>query len=505
MDQKLRFDGRVALVTGAGAGLGKAYALLLAERGALVIVNDLGGGKHGDGKSSMAADKVVDEIIKKGGKAVADYNSVVDGEKVVKTALENFGRIDIVINNAGILRDKSFARISDADWDMINSVHLKGAFKITQAAWPHFRKQNYGRVIMTSSCSGLYGNFGQANYSAAKMALIGLSNTLAIEGKKNNIHCNVIVPTAASRLTENILPPDLFAELKPELIAPVVAWLCHEDCGDNGVVIESSAGWAAKFGASVQVSSDLKYLYEGQENFSAFPTFAILPGLMAIMTSEATLDAIPNIKYDLSQILHGEQYLETYRSMPTNGLLTSKFCIADVMDKGKSAVVIYDVYTFDENNNKICYGQTSVFIVNAGGFGGKRSSDKVVPTQNTPERPADSVITQATVKNQAALYRLSGDLNPLHISPEFASMSGYSEPILHGLCSLGFSVRHVLQQYGRNDPKMFKAVKVRFSKPVVPGETLKTEMWQDGNRILFRTSAVETGIFVTSGDYHTSP
>ncbi|XP_026677530.1 peroxisomal multifunctional enzyme A [Diaphorina citri] len=229
MPEQVRFDGRVAIVTGAGAGLGRSYALLLAERGASVVVNDLGGQRDGDGKSSKAADTVVAEIRSKGGKAVPNYNSVVDGDKIVQTALENFGRIDIVINNAGILRDKSFARISDTDWQLVQDVHLTGAFRVSRAAWPHMKKQNYGRLVMTASNSGLLGNFGQANYSAAKMALVGLSNTLSIEGEKNNIHCNVIVPTAASRLTEDILPPDFFEELRPDLIAPVVAWLCHEE------------------------------------------------------------------------------------------------------------------------------------------------------------------------------------------------------------------------------------------------------------------------------------
>lgn len=220
-------------------GLGRCYALLLASRGASVVVNDLGGGRHGDGSSSKAADTVVNEIREAGGKAVANYDSVEDGEKIIKTAIDNFGRVDIVINNAGILRDKSFAKLSDLDWgtylfdckqlqmylllnihkiffisDLIHRVHLKGSFKTTQAAWPYFKKQKYGRIIMTSSNSGIYGNFGQANYSAAKMGLIGLSNTIAIEGEKSNIFCNVIIPTAASRLTEDILPPGLVLWLK---------------------------------------------------------------------------------------------------------------------------------------------------------------------------------------------------------------------------------------------------------------------------------------------------
>jgi len=244
---ELRFDGRVAIVTGAGGGLGRSYAHLLAARGASVVVNDLGGSRSGEGQSSKAADVVVEEIHKNGGKAVANYDSVEFGDNLVKTALENFGRIDIVINNAGILRDKSFARTSDNDWDLVHRVHLKGAFSVTRAAWPHMKKQQYGRIVMTASVAGIYGNFGQANYSAAKLGLIGLCNTLAIEGERSGIQCNVIVPMATSRLTQDIFPPELLETLKPELIAPVVAWLCHEECSDNGSIIESAGGWAGKY------------------------------------------------------------------------------------------------------------------------------------------------------------------------------------------------------------------------------------------------------------------
>lgn len=233
-DGKLRYDGRVAVVTGAGAGLGREYALLLAERGAKVVVNDLGGTHSGEGASQRAADIVVEEIRRAGGEAVADYNSVIDGAKVIETAVKAFGRVDILVNNAGILRDRSLAKTSEQDWNLVNDVHLKGSFKCTQAAFPHMKSQNYGRIIMTSSNSGIYGNFGQANYSAAKMGLVGLANTVAIEGARNNVLCNVIIPTAASRMTEGILPDILFNELKPKLIAPVVAYLCHESCEDNG-------------------------------------------------------------------------------------------------------------------------------------------------------------------------------------------------------------------------------------------------------------------------------
>ena len=246
MAGELRFDGRVVLVTGAGGGLGKEYALAFASRGASVVVNDLGGDAKGGGKNSAAADKVVEEIRSFGGKAVADYNSVEDGDKVVQTALDAFGRIDVLINNAGILRDRSFGRTSDVDWDLVHRVHLRGAFKVTRAAWPHMRKQKYGKIIMTSSTSGVLGNFGQANYSAAKMGLIGLSNTLSIEGTKYNVLSNAVVPTAASRLTKGLMPPDVFNALKPEYIAPFVVYLCHESCLENGGVFEMAGGWGAQ-------------------------------------------------------------------------------------------------------------------------------------------------------------------------------------------------------------------------------------------------------------------
>jgi len=178
--------------------------------------------------------------------AVANYDSVEHGAKIVQTALDTFGRIDIVINNAGILRDKSFAGMSDADWNIIFLVHVQGAYAVTKAAWAAMRKQQYGRIIMTTSAAGLYGNFGQANYSAAKLALVGFAATLAKEGESKNIHCNTIAPIAGSRMTETVLPKELVDALKPEFVSPLVAWLCHEDCEENGGVFEVGAGWIAK-------------------------------------------------------------------------------------------------------------------------------------------------------------------------------------------------------------------------------------------------------------------
>ena len=246
MAAPLRFDGRVVIVTGAGRGLGRTYALLFGSRGAKVVVNDLGGSHTGAGQDSTPAQQVCDEIKKLGGVAVPNYDSVEDGEKIVKTALDNFGRIDIVINNAGILRDKSFGNMKDEDWDLIHRVHLRGSMSVARAAWEHMRKQNFGRIIMVSSAAGIYGNFGQANYSSAKLGLVGLTFTLAKEGQKRNILVNCIAPIAGSRMTETVMPPDFIEALKPEYVAPLVGYLCHESSTTTGGLFELGAGWVGR-------------------------------------------------------------------------------------------------------------------------------------------------------------------------------------------------------------------------------------------------------------------
>jgi len=242
----IRFDGKVAIVTGAGGGLGKTYALELAKRGAKVVVNDLGGSTSGVGADASAAQKVVAEIKAAGGVAVENHDSVEFGEKIVKTAIDSFGRIDIVIANAGILRDVSFAKMTNADWDIIFKVHVLGSYAVIKAAWPYLMQQKYGRIIVTSSAAGVYGNFGQANYSAAKLALVGFMNTLAKEGKKSNVLCNAICPVAGSRMTATVMPADMLENLKPEYVMPIVLWMCSEQSAENGAVVECAAGWAAK-------------------------------------------------------------------------------------------------------------------------------------------------------------------------------------------------------------------------------------------------------------------
>ena len=241
----LRFDKKVALITGAGVGLGRSYALLLASRGAFVVVNDLGSSKSGEGKSVKEADTVVADIKKAGGNAVANYDSVEFGKKIIDFVIRTFGRIDIIINNAGILRDKSYTNMTQKDWDLVYNVHVLGVHRIIHAAWPFMRKQEYGRIINVASSSGLFGNFGQANYSMAKLGILGLTKTLSKEGFNKNIYVNCIAPIAASRMTSNVLPDDLKEILCPEYVAPVVGYLAHDSCKVTGQIYEIGGGWVS--------------------------------------------------------------------------------------------------------------------------------------------------------------------------------------------------------------------------------------------------------------------
>jgi NAD(P)-dependent dehydrogenase (short-subunit alcohol dehydrogenase family) len=245
----IRFDGRVAIITGAGQGLGKTHALEFARRGAKVVVNDLGTGINGSGSSHNAADLVVEEIRSAGGEAVANYDSVATvqgGEGIVKAALDAFGSADILVNNAGIVRDHSILKLTEEEWDAVLTVHLKGAYNVTKPALAAMRDKNFGRIIFSCSGVGLYGNFGQSNYGAAKMGLIGLMNTLVIEHTKFNIKFNAIAPNAASRMTEKVLPRPFFEKLKPEHITPLVIWLASEQNQDTGTIINCMGGWYSR-------------------------------------------------------------------------------------------------------------------------------------------------------------------------------------------------------------------------------------------------------------------
>ena len=240
----ISFNDQVAIVTGAGGGLGRCHALELARRGAKVVVNDLGGTMDGSGGSSEAAESVVAEIMAMGGEAIANGGSVSDragAQSMVDDAMNAWGRVDVLINNAGILRDKSFSKMTLDDFEMVVNVHLLGAAYCSHAVWPIMREQNYGRILMTTSPSGLYGNFGQTNYGAAKMGQVGLMNSMKIEGAKNNIHTNSIAPVAATRMTENLMPEEVLEKLGPELVTPAAIFLVSEDA-PNGVILQAQGG-----------------------------------------------------------------------------------------------------------------------------------------------------------------------------------------------------------------------------------------------------------------------
>ncbi len=238
------FKDQVAIVTGGGTGLGRSHALQLAARGAKVVVNDLGGSRDGSGSSKAVAQQVVDEITASGGEAIANGADITKESQVsamVQEALDKWGRVDVLVNNAGILRDKSFAKMSLEEWRLVVDVHLNGSAYCCHAVWPAMRQQGYGRIIVTSSSSGVYGNFGQANYGAAKYGVVGLMNVLAIEGRKYNIHVNSLVPTAATRMTEDVMTESMLEQLKPEYVSPAVLFLASADA-PNGEILMAGAG-----------------------------------------------------------------------------------------------------------------------------------------------------------------------------------------------------------------------------------------------------------------------
>lgn len=244
----LDYTGKVVIVTGAGGGLGRCHALEFARRGAKVVVNDLGGSVDGSGGSSEAADKVVEEIKAAGGEAMSNGSSVTDDAGVanmVSQTMDAYGRIDVLVNNAGVLRDKSFAKMEVSDFDFVVDVHLFGTMKPTKAVWPIMKEQGYGRILVTSSSSGLYGNFGQSNYGAAKLGVVGFINTLKLEGQKDNIHVNALAPVAWTRMTSNLMPPEMEDALAPEQVTPAVVFMCSEQAPTGKIICAGAGAYAA--------------------------------------------------------------------------------------------------------------------------------------------------------------------------------------------------------------------------------------------------------------------
>ncbi|KAI4259301.1 MAG: hypothetical protein LQ352_000841 [Teloschistes flavicans] len=585
--EKIDFSGKVVLITGAGGGLGRSYALLFAKLGASVVVNDL-----------MNPDDVVQEIQKKGGKAVGSKASAEDGDVVVKTAIDAFGRIDVLINNAGILKDKAFANMEDQMWDQVIAVHLRGTYKMTKAAWPYFLKQKYGRIVNTTSTSGIYGNFGQANYAAAKLGILGFSRALAREGAKYNIYVNTIAPNAGTNMTRSIMPEEMVQAFKPEQVAPLVVALSSDNVPQppTGNLYEVGSGWHARtrwqrsgghgfpvdvrltpeavlkawkdivnfddgradhpedsqdglksimrnmqnkskdnsaesggegdtdFLANIEKAKELEsdgtvfsyddkdvilynlgigakrtelpLVYEGSEDFQALPTFGVVPYFGAAVPYSMD-DIMPN--FSPMMLLHGEQYLEIRQfPIPTAAKLVSYPKLVEVVDKGNAAILVSGTTTKDAlTGEDVFYNEMSAFIRGSGGFGGpKKGSNRGAATavHQPPKRQPDAVVEEATTEEQAALYRLNGDRNPLHVDPEFSKVGGFKVPILHGLCFFGISGKHVYQTFGA-----FKNIKVRFAGTVLPGQKLRTELWKEGNKVVFQTKVVETGKLCIAG------
>lgn len=572
---EVSFKDKVVLITGAGAGLGRAYALLFAKLGAKIVVNDVANPDH-----------TVSEIKAMGGQAAPDKNSVEDGDAVIKSCVDAFGTVHVIVNNAGILRDKSFAGMTDAQWDQVIAVHLRGTYKVTKAAWPIMLQQKYGRIINTTSTSGIYGNFGQANYAAAKLGILGFSRALAREGQKYNIFVNTIAPNAGTAMTATIMPPEMVQAFKPDYVAPMVAALASDCCpSPTGGLYEVGSGWfaktrwqrtgghqfplsrvatpeevqaqwkeitnfdgradhpespqdgMAKIMASLQKAApkkaskpnpkilkaiedakkatssgtkmkyhekdlilyalglgakrtDLKWVYENSSGFEALPTFGVVPYFNSELPFSFS-DILPN--FNPMMLLHGEQYLEIRKfPIPTACETVNYPRLVEVIDKGTAAVVVSGVVTKDANTgDELFYNESTIFIRGSGGFGGSsRGTDRGPATQAyaPPKRAPDAVIEEQTTQEQAAIYRLSGDRNPLHIDPEFSKVGGFKIPILHGLCSMGIAGKHVYITFGR-----WKSIKVRFAGVVLPGQTLVTEMWKDGNTVIFQVKVKETG------------
>ncbi|KAM0275044.1 hypothetical protein ACHAQH_007605 [Verticillium albo-atrum] len=525
---------------------------------------------------------VVAEIQSLGGKAAAVIGSAEEGEKNVEATIRAFGRIDIIVNNAGILRDKAFHNMSEALWDPVLSVHLRGTFKNIRAAWPHFVKQGYGRVVNTTSVTGIYGQFGQANYAAAKSAIIGLTRALALEGAKHNILVNVIAPNAGTNMTKTILSDEVSRLFQPAHVAPIVSALASHVTPPSisGGVYEAGSGWfghtrwevvkghpaeiksfddaaalfsnlesSAKFypstiEANIAVfrpqaealksnpaknvlanikkaqsaaaigskfaytqrdlilyalsvgakHTDLPLVFEGDESFTPLPVFGLIPFFNA--EAPYNMEDIMS-KYDLRLLLHVDQFLEIRSSIPLSGTLSTYPKLVQVVDKGKDVLVVQGFTTVDEKGNEVFYNETTVLVRGGGGFGGDaqlRDRGPATAKNTPPSRAPDRVIEEKTSAGQAAIYRLNGDLNPLHIDPKFSAKGGFPTPILHGLCSLGVAGKHVFQTYGS-----FKNLKGKFTSPVLPGQTLRTEMWLEQGKVIFQVVVLETGKNAISG------
>ncbi|KAM9930372.1 hypothetical protein OXX59_000521 [Metschnikowia pulcherrima] len=562
--------GRVVVITGAGAGLGRDYAIAFAKAGAKVVVNDF-----------KDPSKVVEEIKAAGGEAHGDQHDVASQAKeIIDNVINKYGTIDVLVNNAGILRDKSFAKMSYEEWLQVQKVHLNGTFNLTQLAWPHFLEKKFGRVVNISSTSGIYGNFGQANYAAAKCAIIGLSKTLAIEGARSNVKVNVVAPHAETAMTMTIFREEDKNLYPPKLVAPLLIYLASDDLPITGELFEAGGGWigntrwqrakgavskeketTAEF-ISDNISSivdfaagtenpksatdssmailsavggdddddeeeeededsddeenpekmpdpvfswddrdvilynlgvgatrdELQYVYENSSDFQVVPVFGHLPTFNSQKSQLTFSKLLKNFKPML--LLHGEHYLKIEKfPIPTEASITTSYQPMEVIQKGTNTIVIHGSKSVDNKTGETLFSnEATLFIRKCEG-----ETKKYVERRSFAKNPFKAPETEPTFvkdiktsKDQAALYRLTGDRNPLHIDPNFAKGANFDAPILHGMCTYGLAAKVLLDEFG-----LFDEIKGRFTGIVFPGETLRVYAWKQDDVVIFQAHVVE--------------
>lgn len=561
--------GRVVLITGAGAGLGRDYALAFARAGAKVVVNDF-----------KDPSKVVEEIKAAGGEAHGDQHDVASQAKeIIDNVVGKYGTIDVLVNNAGILRDRSFAKMTYDEWLQVQKVHLVGTYQLTRLAWPHFLEKKYGRVVNISSTSGIYGNFGQANYATAKAAIIGLSRTIAIEGAKNNIKVNVVAPHAETAMTMTVFREEDKNLYPPKLVAPLLIFLASEQVPVTGELFEGGGGWIGNtrwqrargavtkedvitpefvrdnIGAITDFSSgtenpksttessmailsavgdddddeddddededddeddpdkmpdpefswndrdvllyniavgatrnELRYVYENDLDFQVVPTFCHLPTFNSVKSQLSFSKYLRNFNPML--LLHGEHYIKINKfPIPIESTVVTSYHPVAVAQKGTNTVIVHGSKSKDkETGEELFSNEATLFIRQCEGDTKQYVERRSFATNpfNAPKSEPSFVKDIVTSPDQAALYRLTGDRNPLHIDPEFAKGAKFDRPILHGMCTYGLSAKVLLDEFGQ-----FDEIKGRFTGVVFPGETLRVCAWKQGDTVIFQTHVVD--------------